>query len=487
MRRPNQLFLTGIIVLLVCFQQVRGQQSTSTQPRTQQELQEEVKLQQVVIDQQAKQLEEQKMLLVDIAKRLDQLEKKQSGEPVPGQVTMVPAVASSTTDRSTIKPVAPENVDQANTKANKFLEEGIMPGSIKIPGTDISMKLGGYVKLDFIQDFDGIGNVSQFKTDTIPINGTPNADLGALTTFQAIETRFNVDFRGDTERGKFRAFFEGDFYGQGNTFRIRHAFGEFGNLLAGQTWTTFMDISARPRSLDYEGPDAEIFVRQAMIRWTQPLSRHWKVAFAVENPGGQFVTAPGLSGSARSHLPDFPAFLRYDSSRGHFQVATLLRQIRFDGTAGSPDVTTLGWGVNSTFKLNTTNKNGLMGQFAFGSGIGRYLESTAGQNADAVFRSGNTLKALPARAGVLGYQHHWNRELQSNIAYAIADLSSDVGQPATFIKRTQDARVNLIWSPYRLIDFGGEFLWGRRDNRDGSHGDARRFQLSFIYNFNSPQ
>jgi hypothetical protein len=128
-----------------------------------------------------------------------------------------------------------------------------------------------------------------------------------------------------------------------------------------------------------------------------------------------------------------------------------------------------------------------MGQFAFGSGIGRYLESMNAQNADAVFRAGNTLKGLPARAGVLGYQHHWNKELQSNIAYAISDLTSDAGQPPSFINRTQDARVNLIWSPYRLIDFGGEFLWGRRDNRDGSHGDARRFQLSMTYNFNPAQ
>jgi hypothetical protein len=128
-----------------------------------------------------------------------------------------------------------------------------------------------------------------------------------------------------------------------------------------------------------------------------------------------------------------------------------------------------------------------MGQFAFGSGIGRYLESMNAQNADAVFRAGNTLKGLPARAGVLGYQHHWTKELQSNIAYAISDLTSDAGQPPSFINRTQDARVNLIWSPYRLIDFGGEFLWGRRDNRDGSHGDARRFQLSMTYNFNPAQ
>jgi hypothetical protein len=41
--------------------------------------------------------------------------------------------------------------------------------------------------------------------------------------------------------------------------------------------------------------------------------------------------------------------------------------------------------------------------------------------------------------------------------------------------------VNLLWSPYKLVDIGGEVLWGRRDNQDGSHGDNWRFQFTTIY------
>jgi hypothetical protein len=66
------------------------------------------------------------------------------------------------------------------------------------------------------------------------------------------------------------------------------------------------------------------------------------------------------------------------------QLAAIARQIRFDGQTGSPEVTTTGFGLNLSFRLNTTGKDALMGEIAAGSGIGRYIESLGGESADAV-------------------------------------------------------------------------------------------------------
>lgn len=350
---------------------------------------------------------------------------------------------------------------------------------VRAEGPDI--KIGGYVKVDFINDFDPAGNVYQWKTNTIPVAGSPGADQGGQTTIHARETRLTLTLLEDTPRGSLKAYVEGDFYGDNNTFRIRHAYGEFGEVLGGQTWTTFMDISSRPRSLDYEGPDAEIFVRQAMIRWTHPLSDKMKFAVALEQPGGQFAIPDTLVGSARSELIDLPAYLRYEGERGHVQLAGIARQIRFDGESGTPDVTTTGYGANLSFRLNTRGKDGLMGEVAFGSGIGRYIESFSGENADAVFTSATEMEALQATAGVIAYEHHWNDAFQSSIAYATAMLDENSALPGSAIKQTQDGRFNLIWAAYKKVDIGGEMLWGERENQDGAKGDAWRFQFSMIY------
>ena len=346
-------------------------------------------------------------------------------------------------------------------------------------GPDI--KIGGYVKVDFIYDVDPIGNAYQFKTDAIPVEGSAAADQGGQTNIHARETRLTLSLREDTPRGKFNAYVEGDFYGDNNTFRIRHAYGEFGQFLGGQTWSTFQDISARPRSLDYEGPDAEIFVRQAMIRWTRPLSDNVTFAVALEQPGSQFVTPDTLSGGPRNEMPDIPAHVRFEGERGHVQLGGIVRQIRFDGESGSADVNTMGYGANLSFLLKTTGKDALMGEAAFGNGIGRYIEALNGQSADAVFTRIDELDALSATAAVIAYERHWNDTLQSSVAFSVASLDENSRLSPSTIKQTTDARANLIWAAWKKVDIGGEVLWGERENQNGATGDALRFQFAMIY------
>ena len=104
---------------------------------------------------------------------------------------------------------------------------------------------------------------------------------------------------------------------------MRHAYGEFGPILGGQTWSTFQDISARPLTVDFEGPDGEVFVRQAMIALTRQINANWTVAVAAENPTPQFAMPSGVPGSARAAMPDIPGFVRYQRGAGHVQVAGL--------------------------------------------------------------------------------------------------------------------------------------------------------------------
>jgi len=358
------------------------------------------------------------------------------------------------------------------------------PGSIRIPGTDATVAFGGFAKVDFIQDFDAIGDPDEFKVNTIPVEGTPAADQGGRASLSARATRFNVEFRSPAPpAGELRAFVEGDFFGDKSVFRMRHAYGQLGRLLGGQTWSTFMDISARPVTIDLEGADAEILVRQAMIRYTQPLSKHLTWAIAVENPDPQFTVPAGMMGSPRSDAADLPTYFRYERDRGHFQVAGILRRIRFDGEQGDPDLAEIGWGLNGTFRIKTLGKFEFMGQIAHGQGIGRYIESFGGQSADAVITPAGDLETMRATAVVLGSVRHWRENLRSGITLSVADLETDSSQPGTSISRTEDARANLIWTPYRLVDCGGELLWGRREDRDDSRGDAWRFQFSITWHF----
>ena len=73
---------------------------------------------------------------------------------------------------------------------------------------ETSLTIGGYIKLDVIDDLSGtIGNQYQFKTATIAVDDD-DEDLAGRVTLNARESRVHADFR---LKGHVRAFVEGDF------------------------------------------------------------------------------------------------------------------------------------------------------------------------------------------------------------------------------------------------------------------------------------
>lgn len=387
---------------------------------------------------------------------------------------------------STSPPVGSTDDDARPPQSGpKVVEDGLFPRSFRIPGTDLSLAIGGYVKVDVIQDFGGIADAYEFKTSSIPVEGSTAADQGGRTTIHARETRLNLDVRSNgTGRHHVRVFVEGDFFGDGNAFRLRHGYGEFGPLLGGQTWSTFQDISARGLTIDFEGPDGEVFVRQAMIRFTHRFDDHWAVAVAAENPTPQFAIPSTLTGSARASMPDVPAYVRYQRGAGHVQVAGIVRQLRVDGTGDTADTATAGWGLNTTFVLPVRRGYQVLGQFAIGEGTARYIEGLSGQNLDAVLTSTGSLQGVRTQAGNIGYIHRWSTSVKSGLSFSTSSVGNHALLPGTAVDRLMDVRGNVIWSPYRLVDIGAELLWGERRNKDGSSGDTWRAQFAVIYRLN---
>ena len=121
---------------------------------------------------------------------------------------------------------------------------------------------------------------------------------------------------------------------------------------------------------------------------------------------------------------------------------------------------------------------------ASGTGLGRYVESLAGTGSDAVLSPTGSLQSLETVAAVVGYVHYWRDDLLSGASYAIVEVWNSAIQPSTAIKRTESARVNLIWRPVPLVEVGVEYLWGRRTNADDATGHANRIQFSVKYKLN---
>ena len=94
------------------------------------------------------------------------------------------------------------------------------PGAWYLPGTTAAMKVGGYVDLSVVNSFDPMLQPDRFVVGSIPPKGEPVAGAEKGTNVTASRSRVNLEYREQTKQGEIRAFVEGDFQGDGDTFRV---------------------------------------------------------------------------------------------------------------------------------------------------------------------------------------------------------------------------------------------------------------------------
>ena len=109
------------------------------------------------------------------------------------------------------------------------------------PGTDAALRIDGFVKTSIVNSFDPLETKDRFIVGSIPTSNI-NSNVEEEAAITANQSRFSLDLREPTEFGILRAFIEGDFDGgsNGGQYRLRHAFGQWKRVLAGQTWSAFV-------------------------------------------------------------------------------------------------------------------------------------------------------------------------------------------------------------------------------------------------------
>jgi hypothetical protein len=346
-------------------------------------------------------------------------------------------------------------------------------GVFKIPNSKATIGIGGFARLDLIHDFDAIGSEDSFDPSTIPTDGGE----GENTRLHAKWTRLNVDFRRPTRRGPARIFVETDFFDSENALRLRHAFATVGPLLVGQTWTTFMDEDAIPATLDLEEPRAFVFVRQALVRWSWNRNDRLLWAVALEDPNAEIEPPVGVAGSSENPLPDLTARVRRNWGASHLQLSAFVGQARFRPESGPDEDATI-WGLSLTGKATIVGRDAFRFQLAYGDGLARYHGGLA-----AAPDENGQLEAIPTLATMVSYRHYWNERLSSHLVASYGKEDNTAGQSSEAIHAAGYAALNLVWEFAEKISFGGEYLYGTREDNDGASGHANRLLLVFKFDF----
>ncbi|MDC0362879.1 DcaP family trimeric outer membrane transporter [Halioglobus sp.] len=371
---------------------------------------------------------------------------------------------------------------QADDPTRQLLAD--FTGAWRLPGTSAALRIGGYVKTAAVYNNDALAINDRFIVGSIPVGVAKESADEAQSSVTADQSRINFDLRQPTEYGIMRAFIEGDFAGNNEAFRLRHAFGQWARVVTGKTWSTFMDPDASPEEIDFEGLNGRINVRQAQLRFMPRFGEQYELQLALEDPDPRIQNGSGVT-----RKPDLIIAGRADLYNLHTKLSLLGREIRGQSDSPTSEVRTdYAWGVSLSGNITTPyfdDRDKLLFQINTGNGIGRYVNDLSSiGNYDGIFNEENELELFYITAGYVSWQHWWGiNQLRSNFTFGAVEVDNPDFVDSEAYKRTLRFSANLLWSPIPRIDLGGEYLWGQRENQDDEEGTATQFQIMARYRF----
>jgi hypothetical protein len=363
----------------------------------------------------------------------------------------------------------PENPSGSNVT---YVEPAI---KANIPGTNTDIGLHGFAEFQMIHDTTGLNN-NRFDTATIPVDGG-----SAQTKFSVNPTQIQLSSTTPVSDGRLNTMISMDFNGQLDKPepRLRVALGEFVSdelglgVLGGQTYATMFDLRAVPETLDFAGPAGLWQQRQPMLRISKAFTDTLTGEFALETPENvSYVDA-----TSRTRWPDFVAAGTWHAGREylkHLRLAAVVRDLRAEDRDGNTD-STLGWAVSGSTKLGLPflgKKDKFKLTLHHGDGYGTQIKG--GPQEAAFDPRDSSLETIGIFGGYGGIQHFWSDTLRSNLVYGRVEVSNPGFVSDESLDNTEYAAVDLIWSPFERVDVGGEYLWGRRENKSGESGTANR-------------
>ncbi len=369
--------------------------------------------------------------------------------------------------------------------ASEQLEDSDFIGSWPMFGTGLRLKIGGYLKADFVYDFDGTRDKNQFLMRTIPVEGQPEYGNEGYTSFFAKETRINIDIRRmDEDKLPLQAFVEGDFFSTSNQFRLRHAYISAGDFIIGQTWTTLSFLESMAFMIDFAAGDALFGGRSVQIRYQKQVSNSVKFyagleylsALGIENPNN-------LAGEANIQYPLLALRLDKRWKSGVLFLGTSIAQLRWDGGSGGPSDHHYQLSFVLAGRQYIGKNNYFTVNFSTGNAYGENIIAFTGSNANAVLNANGELEAIQGLSAMVGFMHRWASKWESNFNYAYGWLDAPAERADFALKRGGVGHINLIHTFDQNLSAGVEYIWGAQRTANDAFGNASRIQMMAKFAF----
>ncbi|MBI3230073.1 MAG: porin [Burkholderiales bacterium] len=426
------------------------------------------------------------------------------------------AVAAATAASAASTAALADRVEQVELRVKDAVVGGDIGGSSRLPGSETSVRLYGFAELNMVKEFKGDNGDQDYSTFLPygPLNGSAEAGRSGRAYLHARTSRIGIEASTPSQYGPIGVKIEGDFNNEPRTgnaavsgdikniytqqatnsynFRLRHAYGQFGGLLIGQTWSTFMDVDNSPETVDFNGPIGSTFIRQPMIRYAYATADSGTFTGALENSVSYVLDKTAtVTTKGFSRVPDL--VVRWDKgfTWGALSLRGVTHELRLNDGAGLSQ-SSRGYGIAASGLYKTVGDDFLTWGVTYGTGVGRYFNYIEGAFYD---ETKNEILKEKAIGVVLGYQIKPSTTMRYNLALGMqhhydnsyTDFARANGLDAGRFginRSVWQAHLGFIWNPVKGVDIGTEYIFGRRKTLAGETGEMSRLDFSAKYYFN---
>lgn len=337
-----------------------------------------------------------------------------------------------------------------------------------------------------------IPDVNHFEPKNIPMSIAPGN--GGEFRVSAQQSQFYINIVAlPGQKNQLGAFVNVKFLGDNYSPTLDHAYLKYRGIIAGRTFSAFTDQAANPPSIDHMGPNASTTTVHGMISYEPFFGRNheWRAGIGFDQPEESY-TLTSATAHVNQRVPDIPFYVQRSwlNGRAWFRLSGIVRNIIYRDLDAGRNRDVLGWGMKATGRTPIAGGLQFSGLAVYGKGIAGYIQGLRGEGLDLTPDPSNPAKLNPVKAwaGFASLQYTFSYKCFATATYSMvrnyAEPYQGTDNPwADSYKYGQYVNANFFYNFNSIVQFGVEYLYGRRVDHSGLQAHDSRLQAMLRVSF----
>ena len=211
-------------------------------------------------------------------------------------------------------------------------------------------------------------------------------------------------------------------------------------------------------------------------------------------PSTDFRVSKGQS-ITNQYIPDIPSYIQYAWGKGnnsHVRLSSIIRNVNYRNNIQEKNNIISTYACQLSGLVTVKDKLVVYYQFAYGTGITTYIQDVSGLKLD--FLPNKVVDIQDKKAGKLehvnsmsyyaGLQYNFNNRTFMSCTFSQVDIDiPDNYDDTSLYKEGYYLATNFFWYAKPNVQFGAEYLYGKRVDQNDKWGQANRIQVMLQYNF----